>query len=187
MLKAEYFFQLRMLSLSFHVLSKLFLFSNQKPEINNFSNSISKIVELLKTLVYRLACFNFKKLKTKKITKEVDFYSNIYSENIKSHKFKCREFFLEGIEIFVKIQSNWVHNRHFIKKNFRKNHFCNSQMYFRKIDLFGTFEKKKVNHKSSLISQELVGFMQDEFSWEKIITKESNANLDLINYKIFIN
>lgn len=187
MLKAEYFFQLRLLSSSFHVLSKLFLFSKEKSEINSFVNSISKFVELLKILAYRLACFNLKKLKTKTLTKEVAFYSNIYSENLKSYNFECQEFFLEGIENFVNVQSNWVENRHYIKKNFRKNHFFRFHIYFKKIDLFGIFGKEKISYKSGPISKDLTGFVKDDIFWEKIIIREFDSNLDLMNYKIFLN
>ena len=176
LLKAEYLFQIRLIDSSFRVLTKIFLFPFTKNRNAIFNCSANKMFKFLKMLVFRINSFNFRNQKTKLSPG----FSNYSENNPKPFGRDCSDFFFEKIEKFLKVQINWIQNRHFLKKILREKQFLRSFINYDQLDLYGLFGLQKLNINNDLISCELFFFKDFCFHRGDIIKKESQANINLL-------
>ena len=181
LLKSEYFFQTRSINHSFCILSKIFIFSGSKTGVPFYTNFIVKMIDFLKMLMNRLNFFNTKKTIIKENIMGEQFDLNNIS-TLKTCDFECQDFCMEKLQNFIKMQTNWRQNRHYIKKIFRKKYYTNILSSFDKIDFLSLKNNQKICLQNSPLSFDIFVLKNIEFFFPKIIANESLANIDLSLY-----
>ena len=153
-LKADYYFQMRFFIFSFQLMSRVFLFPNQKREGKVFSISLENLFNFLQILTYRLNELYFPKLK-----KCIDFKSKglkfLDKPYLRSRMFECQDFVLEKTDKFLKKYFIGFQNRHYCKKIFRRRYFFDLLLNYKKIDLKGQDNSQKSSFKKQSLSFEL--------------------------------
>ena len=92
------------------------------------------------------------------------------------HELGCTNFYFEQINKIFKTQSNWVQNRHYLKKVFRENHFINLVSCFKKIDFYSCLTAQKLHmgfHGISydILCKKMYRFFSGEVIKNRLITK----------------
>ena len=182
-LKADYYFQMRLFIFSFQILSRVFLFPNPKKEEKIITISFGNMFRFLQILTYRLNELYFPKPK-KGIDlklKELEFLDN---SDIRSRMFGCQDIVLEKTDKFLKNYFSDMQNRHFCKKIFRKRQFFNLLLNYKKIDLEGQYNFQKSDIKQKLLSFEIFRSRTSLLLPNKSILCSLKSNIDLLAYLI---
>jgi hypothetical protein len=185
-LKADYYFQMRMLVISFLISSRIFLFPNPNPKGNFPIISLGTIFNLLQILAFKLNGLYFSKFKTSLDlrSKELKFFNK---NDFNSKILEYHDLLFEKTDKFLKNQFNGIQNRHYCKKFFRKRHLFELILNFKKLDLGGLGKLQKSNFNQKMISFEILNSKTWLALQKKIINFKIKSNVDLAAYLVAIN
>ena len=154
MFKADYYFQMRFFIFSFQILSRVFLFPDPKKGGKIGSISLGNMFRFLQILTYRLNDLYFPKPK-KAVDLKLKELKFLDKSEIRSRMFECQDIVLEKTDKFLKNYFSGFQNRHYCKRIFRRRHFFNLLLNYKKIDLEGQNNFNKSEIKQQALSFEI--------------------------------